>query len=183
MPRGAGEAAPDARSVCWLLLLRDKIVGFHDATRLTTLRNSAMPGPLTLYLILSIYLYLYLLLFNDHTVRSLPPHMLHFCSLKRTTRTQARGPSRTSERASHNDPHGQPWRRRRKRQRIRRSVAKERRVTVAAPGPAARLAFRLQASTCSELPAAAPVVLPPFSPAGPPRPSRWTRTGWLRRHV
>jgi hypothetical protein len=25
----------------------DKIVGFHDATRLTALRNSAMPGPLT----------------------------------------------------------------------------------------------------------------------------------------
>ena len=26
---------------------KDKIVGFHDATRLTTLRNSAMPGSLT----------------------------------------------------------------------------------------------------------------------------------------
>ena len=28
-------------------LRQDKIVGFHDATRLTTLRNSTMPGPLT----------------------------------------------------------------------------------------------------------------------------------------
>jgi hypothetical protein len=28
-------------------LISDKIVGFHDATRLTTLRNSAMPGSLT----------------------------------------------------------------------------------------------------------------------------------------
>jgi hypothetical protein len=27
--------------------IKDKIVGFHDATRLTTLRDSAMPGPLT----------------------------------------------------------------------------------------------------------------------------------------
>ena len=27
--------------------IRDKIVGFHDATRLATLHNSAMPGPLT----------------------------------------------------------------------------------------------------------------------------------------
>jgi hypothetical protein len=27
--------------------IRDKIVGLHDATRLATLHNSAMPGPLT----------------------------------------------------------------------------------------------------------------------------------------
>ena len=30
-----------------LYKIRDQIVGFHDATRLATLRNSAMPGPLT----------------------------------------------------------------------------------------------------------------------------------------
>ena len=30
-----------------LYKIRDQIVGFHDATRLATLRNSAMPGPLS----------------------------------------------------------------------------------------------------------------------------------------
>ena len=39
-PRPVGPVSP-------LFMIRDKIVGFHDATRLATLHNSAMPGPLT----------------------------------------------------------------------------------------------------------------------------------------
>jgi hypothetical protein len=57
--RLAGQAGTEGGRVsCWIhcvlpkIILSqidkiDKMVGFHDATRLATLQNSAMPGPLT----------------------------------------------------------------------------------------------------------------------------------------